>query len=120
MEYKKKADKNTKAGKYFLARTRGLNKTEALKEAGASVRNSPEIEATKTYQAFEDKYRDILGAEITLKETAQEHVKNIKQDKDKGAKNKAIDMKYRIDGAYPKEEMGLSSGDVIITLKKEE
>lgn len=82
-----------RTAKYVVARAKGLNKKEAAIEAGyKSVNNQTKIEKTKTYDAIVTHYKDVLLGNITLNEIAQEHVKNIVQDEDRGAKNTAIKM----------------------------
>ena len=90
--YRKKADLNTRPGRFFLAQRKGLTDSEAARAIGEDPRNVTNIERTKTYQACVKKYGEILGGMISLVELAKEHIKNIKQDKDKGAKNVAIKM----------------------------
>lgn len=94
MKKEKKADLNTRVGKYFIAKQKGLNKTEASIVAGyPSPTHTTRIEQSKTYQAIERLYyKDELLQQITLKQIAEEQIKNILQDQDKGAKNKAIEM----------------------------
>lgn len=84
----------TKTAKYFVKhRLEGKTKTIAAKEAGISdVRNVTNIERTDTFKALEAKYADYLNEQIGMDEVAAEHIKNIKQDQDKGAKNAAIKM----------------------------
>ena len=92
-EKENKADLITRTGRYFLAKRKGMNKTEAAKMIGMDPRLTTQLEKTKRYQALEKKYyKDILLKEITLKEIAQAQVENIKQREDKGARNTAIKM----------------------------
>ncbi len=89
----KKPDLNTRIGKYFIAKQRGMNKTEASIVAGyPSPTHTTRMEQTQAYQVLETLYRDELKKQITLQQIATEHIKNILQDSDRGAKNKAIDM----------------------------
>ena len=90
----KKPDLNTKAGKYLVAKMQGKNKTEAALTAGYPDGNhTTRIEATKTYQAIaQTYYKDELLKRISLGQIADEQIKNIIQDNDRGAKNKAIEM----------------------------
>lgn len=85
---------STKSAKYFVKhRIEGKTKSVAAKEAGISdVRNVTNIEKTDTYQKLDAKYADYLAERIGMGEVAEEHIKNIKQDQDKGAKNNAIKM----------------------------
>ena len=109
----KKADINSKPIKYLNHRIAGHNKLEAERLAGYKSHNhSSRIEATKTYQAGLQEYL------LKAVDVAKEHNKNIVQDFDKGAKNKAIDMYYKLTKAYPKDDTNLDFGDLSITIKK--
>ena len=90
----KKPDLTSRAGKYFLNRQKGLNKRQAQLQAGCKDgQHSYAIENSKTYKTIEKYfYKDALLSKITLHELADEHLKNIMQDEDRGAKNKAIEM----------------------------
>lgn len=89
----KAPDPNLKPVKYLIARKKGMNKSKAALAAGySSPTQSAVIERGKTYLQAEKYYRDVLLNEISLEQLAQEHLKNIVQDEDKGAKNKAIEM----------------------------
>ena len=112
----KKPDLDTKIGKYFVAKTQGKNKTEASKVAGyPTAFHSTRIEATKTYQALEKAYfKDELLKRISLGEIADEQIKNIVQDQDKGAKNKAIEM--ALNRIEPQDALMGEEDNVTITL----
>jgi hypothetical protein len=89
----KKPDLESKPGKYFLAKKKGMTKKDAAISAGyADFAHTSIIEKTKTYQAIERHFKDELLDVISLGTIAKELVKNIKQDKDRGAKNKAIEI----------------------------
>ena len=121
-EYRKKPDLKTKVGVYYSARKRGLTKKDAELEAyGTENQNSPQIEGTKTYQAIDEKFAETLETAITLKQTAQYHADNIKQERDRGARNTAIRMKYEISGiiGQEKEEKEDTSLNIGIILTKE-
>lgn len=111
--YKKKADLNSKAGKYFLNKQKGLTKTKSAELAGYAQpeKHLQQIEQTATYKAIEKKhYVDVIQDKISLEQIADEHIKVIKQDKDLGAKNKAIEMavnKIEPDNQKPDEEQVL-------------
>jgi len=114
MEYKKKADRNSKPIKYLNNRMQGQTKKQAEENAGYTSQNhSSRIEETKTYK------EGLLKLLLPEDEVAKEHNKNIKQDKDRGAKNKAIDMYYKLENKYPKEQGELEVGDLKITIKQE-
>ncbi len=88
-----KIDMKSKAGKYFLALQKGSTKKEAALTVGIDPRNVNKLEDTQMYQAIEKKYfKDELLDQITLTGLAQELLKNIVQDTDRGAKNKAIEI----------------------------
>ena len=71
-----------------------MNITEASVAAGyASPTHTTRVEQTNAYKEIEEYYyKNELLKLITLQEIAEEHAKNIRQDSDKGAKNKAIQM----------------------------
>lgn len=91
---KKKPNLNSKAGKFFIARAQGHNKAEAAAIVGIDPRNVAQLERTQNYQAIEKKYSisEAILKQISLDEIAIELVKNILQDEDRGAKNKAIEI----------------------------
>lgn len=89
----KKIDKNSKVFKYFMARKKGKNKTESSIVAGYSHPNNVDkVEATVQFQALERHYKDKLQDVISMEEIANAHADNIRQDMDRGARNKAIEM----------------------------
>lgn len=91
-----------------------MNQAQSAIAAGyADVSHTTQIERSKGFQAL--MYKDRLLEEITLKELAQEHVKNIRQDSDRGAKNTAIKMAY--DKIEPQGEAGNVEERVIVVLK---
>ena len=53
---------------------------------------------------------------ITLEMIAQEHIKNIKQDEDKGAKNKAIEM--ALAKIEPEDKMDSDDDKMLVVLKR--
>ena len=86
---------DTKPGKYFLERKKGKTKKESALSAGyADGQHTSLIENTVTYKEIVRSYKDELLDVISLREIAEAHVDNIKQDKDRGARNKAIEMAY--------------------------
>jgi len=91
---KKKPDLTTKVGKYYVARTKkGLNKTQSQQVAGfADTMHASRIEKTNEFQEIERYYKNELQNHITVSEIAEAHADNIRQDKDRGARNKAIEM----------------------------
>lgn len=90
----------TKPGKYFLERKKGKTKKDAALSAGyADAAHTSVIEATATYKEIVKSYKDELLSVISLQEVAEAHADNIRQDKDRGARNMAIKMAYeKIEG----------------------
>lgn len=89
----KKPDLDTQIGKYFIAKQNSKTKKEAALKAGyADGNHVARIEQTAQYIALEKHYRDILTDKISVEEIAEYHADNIRQDKDRGARNKAIEM----------------------------
>ncbi len=91
---KLKIDKNSRPFKYFVNRQKGMTKKDASIEAGyhSGPTNIASIEGSETYKAIEARYNEILTGVITMQEIAEYHADNIRQDTDRGARNKAIEM----------------------------
>ena len=92
----------------------GGNKYKAAKDAGFSesmATNPEKIEQSKGV-------KQLLEFYFPDKFLFTEHKKNIKQDADRGAKNKALDMSYKLKSKYPKEEGALEVGDLTIKISK--
>lgn len=88
-----KLDPHSRPVKYFKARQTGLNKKDAALAVGyADGRHASVIEQTAQYKEAERRYADTLQKYISLDEIALAHADNITQDKDRGARNKAIEM----------------------------
>lgn len=108
----------TKVGKYYKkTRIEGKQKGIAALEAGyADDQHSHQIESTKAFERIDAYYKTALLNHISLDSIAAEHVKNIVQDQDKGAKNKAIEMAIdRIDpDSKPRDE---EESRVIVVLR---
>lgn len=84
---------DTKTGKYFLERKKGKNKKQSAIDAGfADGHHTGLIERSQTFQGIQKYFKDEALEQITRAEITSELIKNIKQDQDKGAKNKAIEM----------------------------
>lgn len=84
---------DNKPGRYFLAKRAGNNKKAAAIVAGyADGQHTALIEKSKTYQEIERHYKNVLGGHISMDEIAEAHADNIRQDKDRGARNKAIEI----------------------------
>jgi len=113
----KKPDPTQKPVKYLLARAKGKNKKEAALAAGYSKLTSRVpymIERTQPYQEAREYYASKLQGKISLDEIAEAHADNIFQDKDRAARNKAIEL------ALEKIEPTAPSGEdesVIVILK---
>lgn len=89
---KTKVDLDSRPGRYFLARKRGLTKKEARDVAGYGGTHPDRIEASQTYQVIARTYKDVLLGQMSLDQIASEHIKVIKQDIELHAKNNAIKM----------------------------
>lgn len=115
---KKKPDLQTRVGKYYLAHNvKGMNKTEAQKAAGfADTMHAARIEKTKEYQSLREHFGDILEAKLTKPEVADELIKNIKQDKDKGAKNTAIRNYEEVTGIIGEDTEDKEDGTLRIVI----
>lgn len=88
-----KIDLNTKPARYFLARTTGKNKKESALSAGyADGQHITQIENSVEYSKVTEFFKDALLGKIQMNDIASELVKNIVQDIDRGAKNKAIEI----------------------------
>jgi len=108
-----KLDPTSRPIKYLNNKIKGMNKSEAQLKAGyADIYHGTRIEKSKQYQ---EGLQELLLAESKV---AKEHNKNILQDNDRGAKNKAIDMYYKLKKAYPTDSTSIEDGDVSITIKK--
>lgn len=104
---KKNLDPNSKIAKYYAARKAGKTFKEAQLVAGYSgtSNNIERYEGSKAYKLL--LVRDSILQKMSLDEITDEHIKMIKQDDDKGAKNTAIKMAYeRIepDNKEPEQE----------------
>ena len=114
--YIKKPTLNSRVGRYLLAQKTGKTKEESRDIAKYSHTTHPQtIEQTKSYQQLEERYyKDELLDKITLSEIAKEHIKNIKQDKDRGAKNTAIKMAKEY--IEPETEIPEEKEEVLVVL----
>lgn len=114
----KKPKANSRVAKYFVARQEGKSKGEAQIVAGfPDTKHASRIEKTEEFKDLEKKYySEVLLNEISLEQIAKEHVKNIKQDQDRGAKNKAIEMamaRIEPDKVAPEKEE-----QILVVMKK--
>jgi len=93
----------------------GGNKYKSAKEAGYSDAVAKDakakIEKSKGFQELAKKYL------LPDHEAFQELNKNIKQDKDKGAKNKALQIWKS--WKYPEENQEMEAGDIKILISKD-
>jgi len=104
--------------KYFQKReVEGESQKDALKAGGYNVEDNhgTRLEKTESYAKLKRKYADSLLSKISLDAIADEHIKNISQDKDRGAKNTAIKM--AVDRIDPSEQGEIDTGDVQIIIK---
>ena len=110
----KTPDFTMKSGKLFLAQQRGLKDIEACKIAGITEENITNLERTNNYKNCVQSFKDALLDKTTLNILADELLKNIVQDNDKGAKNNAI--KIAIDKIEP-DKIPQQAQQVNIVLK---
>ena len=117
-ERQMRADLDSRIGKYFLNRQKGMRKGEAQLKAGfPDTMHASRIEKTKTYKEIEKVYyKDALLAKIDIAGIAEEHLKNILQDKDRGAKNMAIKM--ALDKIEPEAKQERDDDKVMIILRE--
>ena len=108
-----------KAGKLWLAMQQNPNtpQKELMRELGFKHdQNLINVKKTQVFQYLERKYGDILKEKITPDKVATEHIKNIVQDLDKGAKNTAIRM-YK-EFTEPDLLGGMDGGEVKVIFTK--
>ena len=116
MEYYKGYDPNSKQAKYLKAKMEGKNKSQAEKEAYGKVNNNTtRIEKSKSYKSAE---AFMSGFLVSPEEIAGEMNKVIKQDDDRPSKMNAIKEANKIHNVYPKDENVVETGDVKITIRK--
>ena len=96
---------NKKSGKLWLAIQKGKTSKEAAKEVGIDPRNVSHLKATDNYQALErSSFKEEILKHILASSIAEEHVKLIKQNEDKGVKLGAIKLAYEtIEPEIPQE-----------------
>lgn len=113
-KYKKKADLNTKIGKYFMAKQAGKTKKEAQIVAGfGTPTHATRIENTETYKAIEQTYyADEMLKQISKEQIAKEQVKVILQDRDLSAKNAAI--KQTLEKIEPEDQKAPEERVVVV------
>lgn len=113
-KYIKKPDLNTRVGKYFLAKQKGMTKKDAQIVAGFSdVQHPDRIEKTQTYKAIEQVYyADELLKLISKEDIAKEQVKVIIQDRDLSAKNNAI--KQALEKVEPEDQKAVEDRVVVV------
>ena len=91
--YNKKPDLKSRTGKFFINKMNGQTDADAQRNAGyPDIYHAHEIENSKTYQALQTTFKDELLKQISINDLSAELLKNIKQDTDKGAKNKSIEI----------------------------
>ena len=90
------------------------NASKAMRDAGyteATAKNPSNLTKSKAFLALMEEY---FPNELLFRE----HKKNIVQDKDKGAKNTALNSAYKLKDLYPKEQAEIDAGDLKITIRK--
>lgn len=103
-------------GKYYLARKKGLNKTESKTLAGYAPSTLPStIENTIEYQKIQRFFKDELLEQISMREIATALKNNIVQDTDRGAKNQAI--KIALDKLEPDQVKDDKDQQVVVVLR---
>ena len=110
-----KPDLKSKPGKYYMAKKAGKSRIESMKVAGYSTKSNANIEKTGKFQAIEAYFKDEVTAKMSIGAVADELIKNIKQDNDRGAKNTAI--KTYLDKVEPDSDTGRGDDEVIVVLK---
>jgi len=110
-----KPDLKSKPGKYYMAKKAGKSRIESMKVAGYSTKSNANIEKTGKFQAIEAYFKDEVVAKMSIGAVADELVKNIKQDKDKGAKNTAI--KTYLDKVEPDASATQRDDEVVVLLR---
>jgi 23S rRNA-/tRNA-specific pseudouridylate synthase len=117
----KKINKNTRPAKYYLNKQKGMSKKDAALQAGYSLNtaigNVGKIESSLAYQEVEKalSYKEEILKKTTLSEIADEQLKVVYQDKDLGAKNKAIENVVKV---VAPETADSDDEKVIIILKE--
>lgn len=113
----KQVDLTSKSAKYFINHNlRGMPKAVAAKQAGIKhINNITNIERTETYQTLAAQYADIVKEYMSFEAVALEHIKNIKQDSDKGAKNTAIKM--YLDKVEPEVKKATNTEKMLVILR---
>ena len=89
--------------------------SKAMRDAGYSPNTAISPKKLTDSKGYKELMEQHL---LSLEEAFREHNKNIKQDRDKGAKNKALDMLYKLRKVYPSEAGVMDDGDVQITIHK--
>ena len=93
------------------------NVSKSMREAGYKENTAHNPRNLTNSKGFKEIWNSFA---LSKQQRITELNKNIKQDQDKGAKNKALDMSFKIDGdVYPKEEGEFNAGDFHIIIKKE-
>ena len=106
-------DPNKKPVKYLKQRIAGKTKKQSEKDVyGVYNHNGKQIEKTQT---FKDAVSFYLMNE---KEAMAILNRNLRQNKDKGASNKAFEMYARMKQLFPKDTTEFDTGDLQITISK--
>ena len=108
-----KPDPNKKPVKYLKERIAGKTKKDAEKETyGVYNHNGKQIEKSKTFKNAVSFYL------MNEKEAMAILNRNLRQEKDKGASNKAFEMYARMKQLFPKDQTEFETGDLQITISK--
>lgn len=108
---------DSRPAKYFINRNiRGMTKRKAALAAGYSPNNNAvQIERSQQIEQIKQHYKDSLLDKMTLDALAEEHIKNIMQDADRGAKNTAIKM--ALEKIEPEEKKVEEDDRITVILK---
>ena len=104
--------------RYYKNRLKGMNKKAAALKAGysksVSLAVKENIEDRPSYQEL------LLSKGLKREQVVAEHNFVIKQRKDLKAKNTALDMRYKLDNAYPKGQIEGNVPEVKVIIRKKE
>lgn len=116
---KKKPEFDNKARivQYVINRAKGMNKSKAALDAGyADGNHTGLIESRQAYKEIVKTYfKDKLLEQTTLEELGSELLKNVRQDQDRGAKNKAIEI--ALSKIEPEEHIEEEDDKVMVILR---
>jgi hypothetical protein len=109
-------DLEKKSGKMWLEIQRGKTPAEAARAVGIDPTNASHAIQTKNYQALEhSSFKEEILKHILMPQIAEEHVKLINQDTDRGVKLAAIKLAY--DKIEPEGAITTEKEKIIVVLK---